>query len=246
MLPFWPNDRWFGTDFWTTNMITKLPKWIMWGGALLALSAGCVNTIALMGFTTLSVSHVTGNVSLFATAIASLDMRSVLFIGATLLTFLIGAVLSGVIIGQKSLKLGKRYSLALCIEAVLLVLSYWLYQQENNIGQLTAAMACGLQNVMVATYSASAIRTTHLTGLTSDVDHAIGNWIAGRSIDKPKLTFQLIIWQCFCGGSVLGALLYSQFQYRALFLPITIVSTTAVLYSAMVQKLPERRQPVKI
>ena len=68
-------------------MITKLPKWIMWGGALLALSAGCVNTIALMGFTTLSVSHVTGNVSLFATAIASLDMRSVLFIGATLLTF---------------------------------------------------------------------------------------------------------------------------------------------------------------
>ncbi|KTF07332.1 permease [marine sediment metagenome] len=42
----------------------------MWGGAVLAFSAGCVNTTALMGFANLSVSHVTGNVSLFAAAIA--------------------------------------------------------------------------------------------------------------------------------------------------------------------------------
>ena len=227
-------------------MITKLPKWILWGGALLALSAGCVNTIALMGFATLSVSHVTGNVSLLAAAIASLDTRSILLIGATLLSFLIGAVLSGVIIGQTSLQLGKRYSLALCIEAALLMLSYGLYQQESYLGQLTAAMACGLQNVMVATYSASAIRTTHLTGLTSDVGHAIGNWIAGRSINKPKLTFQLIIWQCFCGGSVLGALLYSKLQYGALFLPIAIVSTTAIFYSSMLERLPQTRRMAKI
>ncbi|MDX1788461.1 MAG: DUF1275 domain-containing protein, partial [Psychrobacter sp.] len=40
-------------------MITKLPGWILWGGAVLAFSAGCVNTAALMGFTNLSVSHVT-------------------------------------------------------------------------------------------------------------------------------------------------------------------------------------------
>ena len=64
-----------------TNMITKLPGWILWGGAVLAFSAGCVNTAALMGFTNLSVSHVTGNVSLFSAAIAHLDGRSILYIG---------------------------------------------------------------------------------------------------------------------------------------------------------------------
>ncbi|MEC5210766.1 uncharacterized membrane protein YoaK (UPF0700 family) [Psychrobacter sp. PL15] len=87
-------------------MITKLPKWILWGGAVLAFSAGCVNTAALMGFTSLSVSHVTGNVSLLSAAVAHFDGPSILYIGASLLAFLAGAILSGFVIGQTSLKLG--------------------------------------------------------------------------------------------------------------------------------------------
>src|SRR5690606_1809225 len=107
-------------------MITKLPGWILWGGAVLAFSAGCVNTAALMGVTNLSVSHVTGTASLFSAAIAHLDCRSILYIGALLLSFLAGGVLSGYVIGQRSLKLGRRYGTALYIEAALLLMSYWL------------------------------------------------------------------------------------------------------------------------
>ena len=51
-------------------MINKLPKWILWGGCVLAFNAGCINSTALVGFTHLSASHVTGNVTLFATALA--------------------------------------------------------------------------------------------------------------------------------------------------------------------------------
>ncbi|ABE75202.1 YoaK family protein [Psychrobacter cryohalolentis] len=226
-------------------MITKLPRWILWGGAVLAFSAGCVNTAALMGFTNLSVSHVTGNVSLFAAAIAYLDIRSLLFIGALLLSFLAGAVLSGFVIGQTSLKLGRRYGNALYIEAALLLIGYWLYQQHDYLGQLAAAMACGLQNAMVATYSGAVIRTTHLTGLTSDMGAAIGNWLAGRRISKPTLGFQAIIWYCFCAGSAVGAFLYARVGYGALFLPITIVLSAAFVYNYVSDNLPEKRQPRK-
>ncbi|WP_440454668.1 YoaK family protein [Psychrobacter sp. ASPA161_9] len=224
-------------------MITKLPNWILWGGAVLAFSAGCVNTSALMGFAGLSVSHVTGNVSLFAAAIAYLDARSILYIGALLLSFLAGAILSGFVIGQTSLKLGRRYGRALYIEAALLLLSYWLYQQHDYLGQLAAAMACGLQNAMVATYSGAVIRTTHLTGLTSDMGAAIGNWLAGRPISKPTLGFQAIIWYCFCGGSVVGAFLYAKVGYGALFVPIGIVLIAAFVYNRASDSLPEMRQP---
>ncbi|WP_435948925.1 YoaK family protein [Psychrobacter sp. DM8] len=223
-------------------MITKLPRWILWGGAVLAFSAGSVNTIALMGFTNLSVSHVTGNVSLFSAAIAYFDGRSILYIGASLLSFLAGAVLSGFVIGQTSLKLGRRYGRALYIEAALLLLSYWLYQQQDYLGQLAAAMACGLQNAMVATYSGAVIRTTHLTGLTSDMGAAIGNWLAGRSISKPTLGFQAIIWYCFCGGGVVGAFLYAEISYGALFVPILIVLIAAFVYNHASDRLPEKRQ----
>ncbi|WP_201583894.1 YoaK family protein [Psychrobacter jeotgali] len=224
-------------------MITKLPRWILWGGGVLAFSAGCVNTAALIGFTNLSVSHVTGNVSFFSAAIAHFDISSIFFIGASLLSFLAGAILSGFVIGQTSLRLGRSYGRALYIEAALLFISYLLYQQHDYLGQLAAAMACGLQNAMVATYSGAVIRTTHLTGLTSDMGAAIGNWLAGRSISKPTLGFQTIIWYCFFGGGVVGAFLYARVGYGALFVPITIVLLAAFFYNYASDNLPEVRQP---
>lgn len=223
-------------------MITRLPRWILWGGGVLAFSAGCVNTAVLMGFTKLSVSHVTGNVSLFSAAIAHFDVRAVLFIGASLLAFLAGAIVSGYVIGKTSLKLGKRYGRALYFEAMLLMISLYLFTQHDYLGQLSAAMACGLQNAMVATYSGAVIRTTHLTGLTSDMGAAIGNWLAGRRISKPTLVFQAIIWYCFCGGGVVGAFLYARIGYAALIVPILIVFTAACLYEYLSDKLPEKRQ----
>lgn len=223
-------------------MITKLPKWILWGGAVLAFSAGFVNTAALMGFAGLSVSHVTGNVSLFAAAIAHMDVSSTLYIAALLLSFLAGAILSGYVVGQTSLNLGKRYGRALYIEAGLLLLSYWLYQQHDYLGQVAAAMACGLQNAMVATYSGAVIRTTHLTGLTSDMGAAIGSWLAGHSISKPTLGFQAIIWYCFCGGSAVGAYLFAKVSYDALFVPIAIVFSAAFIYNYASDRLPNKRQ----
>ena len=191
------------------------------------------------------MSHVTGNVSLFAAAIAHSDARSILYIGTLLLSFLAGAILSGFVIGQTSLKLGRRYGRALYLEAALLLVSYWLYQQHDYLGQLAAAMACGLQNAMVATYSGAVIRTTHLTGLTSDMGAAIGNWLAGRSISKPTLGFQAIIWYCFCGGSAVGAFLFAKVSYDALFVPIAIVSTAAFVYNYVSDNLPEVREPKK-
>lgn len=223
-------------------MITKLPRWILIGGAVLAFSAGCVNIIALSGFTNLSVSHVTGNVSLFSSAIARFDWQQIFFIGASLLSFLSGSILSGLLIGQRSLKLGRRYGFALFIEASLLFCSFLLFFHHDYYGQLLAAMACGLQNSMVATYSGAVIRTTHLTGLTSDMGAAIGNWLAGRPVNKMMLGFQTIIWYCFCGGGVVGAFSYFKLGYTAMLIPIGIVLTAALFYQIASNRLPEMRQ----
>lgn len=223
-------------------MITKLPRWILVGGAVLAFSAGCVNIIALSGFTQLSVAHVTGNVSLFSAAIANWEWSSIRFIGASLLSFLTGSILSGFLIGQRSLKLGRRYGIALFIEAALLFSSFSLFFHHDYLGQLLAAMACGLQNSMVATYSGAVIRTTHLTGLTSDMGAAIGNWLAGRPINRMMLGLQAIIWYSFCAGGVVGAYGYFKLGYDAMLLPVAIVLSAAVFYQMVSGRLPEKRQ----
>ncbi|WP_296404090.1 YoaK family protein [Psychrobacter sp.] len=223
-------------------MITKLPLWILIGGAVLAFNAACVNIIALSGFTHLSVSHVTGNVSLFSAAIAQFEWSKMFFIGASLLSFLTGSILSGVIIGQRSLKLGRRYGIALFLEAGLLFCSFLLFFEHVYWGQLLAAMACGLQNSMVATYSGAVIRTTHLTGLTSDMGAAIGNWLAGRPINRMMLGFQAMIWYSFCGGGVVGAYSYFKLGYKAMLIPVGIVFTAALFYQIALSKLPEKRK----
>lgn len=211
-------------------MLKKLPLWIRIGGSLLAFSAGCINSTALVGFTHLSASHVTGNVSLLAAAIANIDIKMLAMVCAVLLSFLAGSMISGFVVGNTHLKQGRRYGLALAIESFLLIISLILFYQHSFLGHFFATMACGLQNSMVATYRRTGIRTTHLTGLTSDMGASIGNWLAGRKTDVKMVMFQAIIWYSFCGGGVVGAILYLKIGYLALILPIIIVVLSAFFY----------------
>lgn len=221
-------------------MISKLPTWILWGGSILAFTAGCVNSTALIGFTHLAVSHVTGNITLFSAALAQLDWGRAASICAVLLSFLAGSVLSGYMVGQSPLRLGRRYGQALLVEAILLTVSLFFFSQQSYIGQMFAAMACGLQNSMVTIYSGAVIRTTHLTGLTSDLGVALGNWLAGRPIKMRTVKFQAVIWYSFCAGGVVGAVLYGWVGYYGLVLPMAILYLLAFLYWRLSHTLPTR------
>ena len=154
-----------------------------------------------------------------------------------------GSILSGYLIGQRSLKLGRRYGLALFIEASLLFCSFLLFFQHDYLGQLLAAMACGLQNSMVATYSGAVIRTTHLTGLTSDMGAAIGNWLAGRPVNKMMLGFQTIICSITSAAVVWSEPLADfALGYTAMLIPVGIVLAAALVYQITSNRLPEMRE----
>lgn len=61
---------------------------------------------------------------------------------------------------------------------------------------------------------------------------ALGNWLAGRQVNKKMFVFQSMIWYSFCGGGVVGAFGYLHFKYLTLILPIVIVlSSTARIKS---------------
>jgi len=51
-------------------VINKLPKWVEIGGFFLALIAGSVNAIALLGFNHQGVSHLTGSSTLLGVELA--------------------------------------------------------------------------------------------------------------------------------------------------------------------------------
>lgn len=211
-------------------MIRQLPGWIWLGAAMLALSAGLINAVAFSGFSHNAVTHVTGTVTKSAIALASGDFTAYFLSTGLIMAFGAGAIISGIIIGNEHLRLGRRYGLALLLESGLLLLSYYLFTRGIHEGELFASAACGLQNAMVATYSGNAIRTTHMTGVVSDLGSIVGNFLAGRRVDGRQFLLLTTVFTNFYIGGSIGTYLFRSFAFGAILAPAALTLGTGVAY----------------
>lgn len=211
-------------------MIRQLPKWIWVGAAMLSLSAGLINAVAFSGFSHNAVTHVTGTVTKSAMALASGQFTSYFLSTGLIMAFLAGAVLSGIIIGNEHLRLGRRYGVALILESGLLVASYIFFIRGISAGELFASAACGLQNAMIATYSGNAIRTTHMTGVVSDLGSIVGNFIVGRRIDKRQFFLLTTVLAHFYIGGIAGTYLFQTLAFESILAPAALTLATGIAY----------------
>lgn len=200
-------------------MISRMPRWIWTGAWALAFVAGIVNVVGLLGFKHQSVTHLTGTTSLLAAALADADGAAALHFAGIIASFVVGTVLSGVIIQDSTLQLGRRYGVALVMESALLFIAVPLLNHDNIAGIYLASCACGLQNAMVSTYSGAVIRTTHLTGMLTDLGIFFGHALRGLPVDAQRLRLCIIVISGFLCGGVMGATLYRSLGYATLFLP---------------------------
>ncbi|MBW8366469.1 MAG: DUF1275 domain-containing protein [Arenimonas sp.] len=211
-------------------MAERLATWVWVGAAALACVAGMVNVVGYLGFEHQAITHLTGTTSLLGAALAQGNLRSILQLAGMLLAFLLGAVLSGLLIKDSVLRLGRRYGVALAFESALLLLCVPLFEQGNFLGPLLAAVAIGLQNAMATTYSGAIIRTSHVSGMFTDLGISMGHALRGLPVDQRRLWLCLVIITSFLAGGVIGALLYAQWQYQALYLPALLTGTTGIIY----------------
>ena len=211
-------------------MISKLPQWIEYGAFILAFIAGCINAIGLLGFDHQAISHVSGTATLLGTALVKSSLESILHLMGILAAFFIGASISGLLLPSSALKLGRHYDTVLVIEAVLLFISFFLLSNGSSYGHFAASAACGMQNALATTYSGAIIRTTHLTGIFTDLGIMIGSVLRGESFDKRQAILFLLIVAGFIAGGVFGALLFDQFTFKALLAPASLCLILALSY----------------
>ncbi len=67
------------------------------------------------------------------------------------------------------------------------MVAFYFLSRGVAIGQLAASAACGLQNAMATTYSGAIVRSTHLTGIFTDLGLMLGGKLRGNPVDKRKL-----------------------------------------------------------
>ncbi len=189
-------------------MISRLPRWIWLGAWLLAFIAGIVNVVGILGFEHQAVTHLTGNTSMLANAIANLDFSGMAHFGVIIGAFVIGTALSGFLIQDSVLQLGRRYGIALFLESLLLFASVPLLNRQNIFGLYAAACACGLQNAMASTYSGTVVRTTHVSGMFTDLGIFLGHRLRGLSVDTRRARLCFLVISGFLCGGILGATVF--------------------------------------
>ncbi|WP_312367903.1 YoaK family protein [Stenotrophomonas sp.] len=208
----------------------RLPTWVWVGAVALSCVAGMVNVVGFLGFEHQAVSHLTGSTSQLGIALAERDWRSVGHLWGLLIAFSLGAMLSGLIIQGESLQLGRRYGVALALESALLLVAIPLFKQQQVWGALAAAMACGLQNALATTFSGAVVRTTHLSGMFTDLGIGLGHLLRGLPLQLRRLTLSGLIISGFLAGGVIGAWLFLRWQYDALLAPALLTGISGLGY----------------
>ena len=209
-------------------LIHSLPRWLEFGAFTLAMLAGTVNAVGLLGFAHQSVSHLSGTATLLGAGLlaggATWHLLAILF------SFLLGAAISGYFNRSDSLQLGCHYDTLLLLEGLLLLVAIAFLQRELAAGHYLASAACGLQNAMATRYSGAVVRTTHVTGLFTDLGIMIGAALRGERFDRRKASLFLLIILGFTSGGSLGAWLYTHVGFFALVVPAVLCFLLALAY----------------
>ncbi|PWQ93436.1 YoaK family protein [Leucothrix arctica] len=212
-------------------MISKLPKWVEYGSFVLALVAGFINAIGLLGFHHQSISHLSGTATLLGSGAINATFFDSLHLAFILLSFLLGAAISGYFLNGGTLKLGRNYSRLLTLESLFIFTSIYFLTEASLLGHYLASAACGLQNALVTTYSGAVVRTTHVTGLFTDLGIMLGSKMRGEHFDKRKALLFVIIIGGFIIGGGFGAYFFSFLKFNALLIPAFTCLLLSLIYS---------------
>ena len=227
-------------------MVQRLPAWVCFGGVLLSFTAGMINSMALLSSASQAVTHVTGSISLASAALAQQQWGSLRQLSLIVFFFLLGAILSGLITGDSKLKMGRRYGVAMLIESALLLIAMKLFIHSSFWAQMIASMACGLQNAMVTTFSGAIIRTTHLTGILTDIGAKIGHWLRGGIMDKRRLLLYLLLLGGFTLGGASAAFLFGFMGYTTMMIPALLTGASGFSYMLHAMKLRRENQSLEL
>ena len=192
-------------------------------GGLLAFNAGAINAGGFL-LVSMYTSHMTGFASMLADNLVLGNMKLVLGALGALLAFTAGAALTAILVNwSRHNWLRSEVALPLLLEAVLLLIfglmGATLSRQTPFAVPLTLlvlAFTMGLQTALVSKISASQIRTTHMTGVITDLGIELGKLFYWNRTGSPlesrvranriKLRLYATLLGMFISGGLVGAL----------------------------------------
>jgi|SRR5690606_2855481 len=190
-----------------------------------AFVAGIVNVYGLIDLGTFT-TNITGHVGEFALSIEMLRWKEAEKVIYWIASFGFGSLTASLLVNlfeEKKPKLS--YTLPILIEIGFLL---WCFFSEKAFSFQTNTLlfAMGLQNGIVSVVSGKVVRTTHLTGMVTDVGLGLGKLILKKGnliFVKRSLIINISVIIMFIIGGVLSASLTFRIHEKVLLIPVFLL-----------------------
>lgn len=218
-------------------------------GIVLSICAGAANAIAWATWK-LYVSHVSGSATSIGLQVDEkhpMMGESETFMGQhfeekgrvvtpveLVIFFIVGSFFSGLIIPGNTMKLGQaRYDVVLFSVAALELVCCWHDLRYPEM----LAIAMGIQNAMITSWSGAVLRTTHMTGTGTDLGSSFGRIISRffrrycqpnkystedwdqHMVDRKKVVLMTCLLISFIAGGIIGTKAFTAWKVKSLLVP---------------------------
>ncbi len=191
--------------------------------SLLSFVAGIVNVVGFFSVQKLT-TNVTGHFAFFADEVVKKNYAEAWIYLLYIVSFFIGAFASNIIIEIISRQSNRFINIIpVGLEIIILIVISFINSaviiQHPNVIACTLLFAMGLQNALVTSISNAVVRTTHLTGLFTDLGIELSQLFFYRKKDQLKklqssIKLRFFIISFFFLGCIVGG--YSYFLYGIL------------------------------
>jgi len=194
---------------------------------LLSFIAGIVNITGVLAVKTLT-TNVTGHFAFFAEQIMLKKYPLAFMFFLFTVFFLFGSFTSNFLTELTSIKQSKISHIAPISLEIIILSSVAIFGSNNGFetvnGKFTAyamLFSMGIQNSLVTKISSATVRTTHLTGLFTDLGIELSQLFFYRKSEeikklKTSIYLRLSIITFFFIGCFLGGFLYSSMELKTL------------------------------
>lgn len=193
--------------------------------SLLSFVAGLVNVAGFLAVQRLT-TNVTGHFAFFVDEVYKLDFLQAFVFFLHIFFFFLGSFVSGFLVEWvHKKKESYTYIIPALLETLILCIviffgPYWINHNPDYVSFLLL-FAMGLQNSLVTTISNAIVRTTHLTGLFTDLGIEISQLFFYKAQHqqqklKSSIRLRLTIISFFFLGGIMGGVLYGRLQIYVL------------------------------
>lgn len=212
--------------------------------SLLSFVAGIVNVTGFFAFHQLT-TNVTGHFAFFADEIVQVHFDTALVYLLYIVSFFLGAFVSNLLVEfmvDREVRLTNVIPvlIEIAILATIAILSYETQNIAPNVMVCSLLFAMGLQNALVTSISNAQVRTTHLTGLFTDLGIELSQIFFFKKEEqrvrlKSSIKLRLVIISFFFLGCVLGGYAYTSMGTMTLMIAVASLLAGLVYSSVKVR-----------